>query len=66
MHSKLIVHGDLKLSNIMISSDHKIKLIDFGFSNIVPGFEAKIDMYSGTPAYLAPEIIKKKPYNGSD
>ena len=32
IHEKNIVHGDLNFSNILINSDEKIKIIDFGYS----------------------------------
>ena len=32
MHSKGMAHRDLKLDNILVSSDDKVKLIDFGFA----------------------------------
>lgn len=56
-HSKNIVHRDIKLDNILISSDHsQVKLCDFGISRmIMPGKLAYEEC--GTPAYLAPEII---------
>ena len=66
MHQKLIIHGDIKLTNIMINSKRQIKLIDFGYSSFVSEFSEKISSFSGTPAYLAPEIIKKIPYNGTN
>jgi serine/threonine protein kinase len=64
-----IVHRDLKPENIMIELDdpahstevHQIKLADFGLSKmIVPGEV----MYEscGTPAYVAPEVLKKGGY----
>jgi serine/threonine protein kinase len=52
IHSKGIVHGDLKLENIYVNSDDQIKIGDFGDSNKVG------DMgLGGTPVYMAPEIL---------
>lgn len=64
LHSKKIVHGDIKTANIMITSNLSVKLIDFGYSVSLSSHKDKIDNYSGTPVYLSPQIIKKKPYNG--
>ena len=36
MHSKLIVHRDIKLENILITSDYQIKLADFSMSPYLP------------------------------
>jgi len=62
IHSKRIAHRDIKPENLLLKSahnDHDIKLADFGFAT-----EAKKPMRElcGTPAYVAPEIIKEKPY----
>ncbi|CAG9321517.1 unnamed protein product [Blepharisma stoltei] len=57
-----IVHRDIKLENILLTSDTKIsdfKLIDFGFSEIL---QDKSTAYCGTPGYMAPEILKNIPY----
>lgn len=37
LHSKDILHWDLKLENIMINEDGYLKLIDFGLAKIVKG-----------------------------
>ena len=52
------------MTNIMIDSSRQIKIVDFGYSEKVNSKQDKIENFSGTPAYIAPEIIKKIPYNG--
>ena len=64
IHSKNIVHGDIKLSNIMIKKSGQIKVIDFGYSTILTSDDQLITNYSGTPVYLAPEIVANKPFDG--
>jgi serine/threonine protein kinase len=64
LHQQGIVHGDIKLANIMIDSQCQIKVIDFGYSSKVDSPRDLIQNYSGTPVYLSPEIIKRTPYNG--
>ncbi|XP_077362455.1 death-associated protein kinase 2 [Festucalex cinctus] len=64
MHSKNIGHFDLKPENIMLSDKKlahpQIKLIDFGLAHhFVPGEEYKST--SGTPQYIAPEVINGEP-----
>lgn len=62
LHMKGVVHRDLKLSNIIIDSRKKVKIIDFGFSAIAN--ENELKMYCGTNEFMAPEMISHKPYNG--
>lgn len=55
-----MLHGDIKLSNIMFAndSDSSLKLIDFGMSrHVMPEDPPNRDMI-GTPNYQAPEIIR--------
>jgi len=61
-HSKGIAHRDLKLENLMITKEEEIKIIDFGLSVQVK--EGKIKIFSGTPAYMAPEVITRAEYEG--
>lgn len=49
----------------MVDAQRNVRLIDFGYSSCVNTKQDLIASYSGTPVYLAPEIIKKMPYNGN-
>ena len=62
-HNKNIVHRDIKLENIMIDSNLNIKIIDFGFGLSVLK-DKKLNIFCGTPSYMAPEMIKKIDYYG--
>jgi serine/threonine protein kinase len=64
-HESGIIHGDIKLQNIMLSSNFNLKLIDFGFSkNIKDGLISDITC---SRYYNAPEIFSSatKGYDGT-
>lgn len=61
-HSLGVVHRDLKPSNILIDASKKVKIIDFGFASLKGDFQLKL--YCGTPEFMAPELIERKPYDG--
>ncbi len=55
-HKKGIIHRDIKSSNIMITKDGKVKIMDFGLARIKGGAEVtKIGTMLGTTAYMSPE-----------
>ncbi|KAF2893732.1 hypothetical protein ILUMI_12426 [Ignelater luminosus] len=67
LHSRNIVHCDLKPENVLLSSDAEfpqVKLCDFGFARII-GEKSFRRSVVGTPAYLAPEVLRNKGYNRS-
>ncbi|GMF21228.1 unnamed protein product [Phytophthora fragariaefolia] len=55
LHARDVVHGDLKGNNIMIGSDMKAKVTDFGLSSIASNKEET--KVSGAWNWLAPELL---------
>lgn len=61
VHSKGICHRDLKPENVLIDENGDVKIIDFGFSS---SGKTYLTTYCGTPPFMCPEIVQKRPYNG--
>ena len=62
LHSKNIIHRDIKCLNLFLSKDHHVKIGDLGVSTI----SALGGMHCtrvGTPLYLSPELVKQIPYD---
>ena len=62
LHSKKIIHRDIKLLNLFMTKDKRIKIGDMGMSTIVEDDEL-INTRVGTPLYIAPELVKKEKYD---
>lgn len=63
-HQRMIVHGDLKPSNILVTPSGTVKLLDFGIARLLdPHIEAKPGQsHAGlTPAYASPEQLRGDP-----
>lgn len=54
LHSRGLVHGDIKPENILLDDQGRPYLADFGSCQLVKSPDAEV---VGTPAYLAPEIV---------
>lgn len=62
IHSKQVVHRDLKLENILVDSNFNFKLVDFGYAayKLIDSLKS----FRGTFTYMAPEIKEGKTYKG--
>jgi tetratricopeptide (TPR) repeat protein len=60
-HRNLIVHLDLKPSNVLVSSAGAVKLLDFGTSKLINPDNALTATVIATPAYASPEQLLNQP-----
>jgi len=63
IHSKRILHRDLKTQNIFLTSKGDVKIGDFGIARVLQNTYDVAQTAIGTPYYLSPEICQEKPYN---
>jgi NIMA (never in mitosis gene a)-related kinase len=64
LHSKHILHRDLKPQNIFLTESNKVvKLGDFGIVKVLEATTAMAVTKVGTPYYFSPELCRSKPYS---
>jgi serine/threonine protein kinase len=59
-HSNRVVHRDVKPANILITTDNKVKITDFGIARLDSSNLTQEGQLLGTPNYMAPEQIQGK------
>lgn len=62
MHSKHILHRDLKTQNLFLTQDNIMKVGDFGISKALNDTADMAMTMAGTPFYMPPEICKGEAY----
>ncbi|XP_022927296.1 CBL-interacting protein kinase 5-like [Cucurbita moschata] len=66
-HSRGVYHRDIKPENLLLDEFGNLKISDFGLSALAESRrqDGLLHTTCGTPAYVAPEVINKKGYDGA-
>ncbi|PKI52419.1 hypothetical protein CRG98_027172 [Punica granatum] len=65
LHSKKIVHRDVKTENMLLDSQRRMKIADFGVARVEAQNPRDMTGETGTLGYMAPEVLVGKPYSRS-
>ncbi|KAK8482956.1 hypothetical protein V6N13_118483 [Hibiscus sabdariffa] len=65
-HSRGVYHRDIKPENLLLDENENLKVSDFGLSALAESKrqDGLLHTTCGTPAYVAPEVINRKGYDG--
>jgi serine/threonine-protein kinase len=60
-HDRGVVHRDIKPANLMLNSERRCKIADFGIARIENSNMTQAGTVLGTPAYMSPEQFRGEP-----
>ncbi|XBH92370.1 hypothetical protein VPH35_083509 [Triticum aestivum] len=66
-HSRGVAHRDLKPENLLLDEEGRLKVTDFGLAALPEQLrhDGLLHTQCGTPAYVAPEVLRKRGYDGA-
>eukprot|EP01065_Artemidia_motanka_P044497 TRINITY_DN6348_c0_g2_i1.p1 TRINITY_DN6348_c0_g2~~TRINITY_DN6348_c0_g2_i1.p1 ORF type:complete len:879 (+),score=222.69 TRINITY_DN6348_c0_g2_i1:108-2744(+) len=65
LHSRNVIHRDIKAANILLGINGECRLADFGCSSAISTSCARRSSLQGTPLWMAPEVVTGQEYGTS-
>ncbi|NXD32014.1 PAK1 kinase, partial [Spelaeornis formosus] len=62
LHSRQVIHRDIKSSNVLMGMDGSVKLADFGLCAQLSPEHSKRNSSVGTPSWMAPQVVRGEAY----
>ncbi|XP_059448205.1 serine/threonine-protein kinase STY13-like [Corylus avellana] len=63
LHSMKVVHRDIKTENMLLDKNLTLKITDFGVARFQAMNPNEMTGNTGTPGYMAPEVMENEPYD---
>ncbi|MEX5213928.1 MAG: serine/threonine protein kinase [Nitrospiraceae bacterium] len=63
-HRQGVVHRDIKPANIMLTSEPRVKVMDFGIATVTNSIKTRSVAILGTPSYMSPEQVAGRKADG--
>uniref|UniRef100_A0A0W0FZX5 non-specific serine/threonine protein kinase n=1 Tax=Moniliophthora roreri TaxID=221103 RepID=A0A0W0FZX5_MONRR len=61
LHKVPVIHRDMKAANILVTASGKVMICDFGVSALLATTSSKRNTLTGTPYWMAPEVLQATP-----
>lgn len=61
LHKVPVIHRDMKAANVLVTAVGKVMICDFGVSALLATASSKRNTLTGTPYWMAPEVVQAVP-----